>query len=318
MQAILKQLDFELEEFEVRKGAIETLFIGGGTPSTVSPELYAPFFEKIAPFLAQDAEITSEANPNSADRKWLEGMHTLGVNRISFGVQSFDPEKLRFLGRNHTQKQAVEAPHLAQEARFENISIDLIYGTAVDTESLLFRDLETAFSLPINHLSAYSLTIEEGTPFQNSPEVSNDNENLARRFTERIRQTFPQYEISNFGNYRSRHNLGYWQYKDYIGIGSGAVGFTKNRRFYPLPSIEAYIADPLQRETETLDCDAIKSEKVLLGLRSIVGIDVALLNEEEYQRAEILLHEGKLIRRNNKLYNPDYFLSDEIALFLLD
>ena len=317
MQAILKQLDFELEQFAVTRGAIETLFIGGGTPSTIKPEHYAPFFEKISPYLAEDAEITSEANPNSADRKWLEGMHTLGVNRISFGVQSFDPGKLRFLGRNHNEKQAQEAPLLAYEVGFENISIDLIYGTAPDTEALLFNDLEIAFSLPLNHLSAYSLTIETGTPFQKSPEVSNDDETIARRFRDRICETFPQYEISNFGNYRSRHNLGYWQYKDYIGIGSGAVGFKQNRRFYPLPSIEAYIADPMRRETEVLDTEAIKSEKVLLGLRSIVGIDTALLNEKEHKRAEILLHEGKLLRQNGRLYNPDYFLSDEIALFLL-
>ena len=317
MQAILKQFDFELEQFAVTRGAIETLFIGGGTPSTIKPEYYAPFFEKISPYLAEDAEITSEANPNSADRKWLEGMHALGVNRISFGVQSFDTQKLRFLGRNHNEKQAQEAPCLAKEAGFENISIDLIYGTAPDTEALLFNDLEIAFSLPLNHLSAYSLTIETGTPFQKSPEVSNDDETIARRFRDRICETFPQYEISNFGNYRSRHNLGYWQYKDYIGIGSGAVGFKQNRRFYPLPSIEAYIADPLQREIEVLDTKAIKNEKILLGLRSIVGIDTAWLNEAEHKRAEILLHEGKLLRQNGRLYNPDYFLSDEIALFLL-
>jgi len=318
MKALLRQLDHELERFGATHKSIETLFIGGGTPSTVTPELYAPFFEKIRPFLADDAEITTEANPNSATQTWLEGMNNLGVNRVSFGVQSFHEVKLKLLGRNHHAAQAIEAPHLAEAAGFENISIDLIYGTEIDTRSLLESDLYTAFSLPINHLSAYSLTIEEGTKFFETPEVSRDDENIAYWFTEQIKaRGFIQYEISNFGTYRSQHNLGYWEYKDYIGIGSGAVGFMKNRRFYPTPSVEAYIADPLRIDTERLDTEAIKSEKVLLGLRSCIGVDRKILSHEERKRATILAEEGKLTLHEKRLYNPNFFLSDEIALYLL-
>ena len=318
MQAVLRQLDFELKRFDVTTESIETLFIGGGTPSTIAPELFAPFFEKITPFLAQNAEITTEANPNSATEKWLKGMHSLGINRVSFGVQSFHEEKLKLLGRNHHAKEAIAAPRTAAEIGFENISIDLIYGTADDTKTVLEEDLDTAFSLPINHLSAYALTIEEGTAFFQTPEVSRDDADIARWFTAQIRaRGFAQYEISNFGTYRSRHNLGYWQYKDYIGIGSGAVGFMKNRRFYPLPSVEAYIADPLQISEESLDSEAIKSEKVLLGLRSDVGVEMDILSHEEQQRARLLCNEGKLILHETRLHNLDFFLSDEIALFLL-
>ncbi len=317
MQAILRQLDHELERFYVTQNSIETLFIGGGTPSTIAPELYAPFFEKIALCLADDAEITTEANPNSATPAWLEGMHLLGVNRVSFGVQSFDSEKLQLLGRNHSARQAKQAPFLAKEAGFENISIDLIYGSNIDTKTLLAKDLEIAFSLPINHLSAYSLTIEEGTMFYERPDVSDDDEDIARWFTQEIRHRFPQYEISNFGTYRSRHNLGYWQYKDYLGIGSGAVGFHQDTRFYPTPSIEAYISDPLDINTEKLDSEAIISEKVLLGFRSVVGVEEALFAPVQLARAQILVDEAKLIRKGTRLYNPDFFLSDEIALYLL-
>jgi oxygen-independent coproporphyrinogen-3 oxidase len=317
MKAILQQLDFELERFQAKAESIETFFIGGGTPSTISPELFAPFFEKLAPYLAKDAEITTEANPNSATQKWLEGMRQLGVNRISFGVQSFHEEKLKLLGRNHHAKQAIEAPCNAKEAGFENISIDLIYGTHIDTKALLAEDLRTAFTLPLNHLSAYSLTIEEGTKFLDTPEVSQDDENLAYWFTKEIKKRFLQYEISNFGTYQSKHNLGYWKYKDYIGIGSGAVGFLENRRFYPSNSIEHYIDNPLGIEEEHLTPEAIKSEKVLLGLRSIVGIEKKLLSGEEETRAKYLIEEGKLYLKDSKFYNPNFFLSDEIALYLL-
>lgn len=318
MQAILTQLDFEMERFAVAGETIETLFIGGGTPSTVSPEAYAPFFEKVRPFLAEDAEVTTEANPNSATPSWLAGMHALGVNRVSFGVQSFDPQKLQLLGRNHGTQHALEAPWHAKEAGFAHISIDLIYGTRIDTPQLLEEDLSQAFSLPIDHLSAYSLTIEEKTLFYQTPEVSRDDEKLAYRFIDRIRSHFPQYEISNFGNYRSRHNLGYWAYKDYIGIGSGAVGFRKDRRFYPTASVEAYIDNPLQIEEEILDAEAILNEKVLLGLRCEVGVALSLLHAKARQRALDLVEAGKLRLHAQRLYNPNYFLSDEIALWLLE
>ena len=320
MQAILRQLDFELTRFGATAGSIETLFIGGGTPSTVAPRLYAPFFEKLSHYLAEDAEITTEANPNSATPAWLEGMRDLGVNRVSFGVQSFDAGKLRMLGRNHTPQMAHDAIVHAAEAGFAHISLDLIYGTAMDDAPLLLRDLDLACALPIDHLSAYSLTIEEGTKFFETPEVSRDEVSLAYRFTEAIAERgFAQYEISNFARpCRCRHNLGYWRYRDYIGIGSGAVGFLRDRRYYPTASVEAYIASPLSRTEERLDAEAIKSEKILLGLRSEVGISYELLDEAESVRAGHLIEAGKLTMRAGRLYNANYFLSDEIALYLLD
>ncbi len=318
MQAIMKQLDFELERFDVTEESIETLFIGGGTPSAVDAALYRPFFEKITPFLSPDAEITTEANPNSATQAWLHEMYRLGANRVSFGVQSFHTEKLKLLGRNHTAKEAQEAPFLAKESGFENISIDLIYGTSFDTKKRVHEDITTAFTLPINHLSAYALTIEEGTKFFQKPEVRQDDENIAFRLAEEIKtHGFRHYEISNFGTYISRHNLGYWQYKDYIGIGSGAVGFLKKRRFYPTANIEAYIHNPLSHTTEQLDHAAIKSEKVLLGLRSIVGVELNILSPDERNRARHLIESDKLSLRNNRLYNNDFFLSDEMALYML-
>ena len=125
-----------------------------------------------------------------------------------------------------------------------------------------------------------------------------------------------QYEISNFGRYRSEHNMGYWKYKDYIGLGSGAVGFLKDRRFYPTQDVEAYVENPLQIQTEVLSQDSIKTEKIFLGLRSCIGIDESILTTDELQRAKLLVEEKKLIYSEKRFYNSDYLLSDEIALFI--
>jgi len=319
MDALLVQLAFELERFGAQKGSVETLFIGGGTPSTVDPALYAPLFQALCPYLAPDAEITTEANPNSATASWLRGMRGLGVNRVSFGVQSFDDAKLRFLARAHRGADAVRAVRDAAAAGFEHISLDLIYATALDTRELLESDLEQAFSLPIDHLSAYALTIEEGTPFEATPEVASERLELTQWLFDAIRSRgFEQYEISNFGRYRSQHNLGYWRYRDYIGLGCGAVGFLKERRFYPHSAVEAYIAEPLQIREEMLDAEAVKTEKLFLGLRSVVGVDPAILSETERSRAVLLCDENKLRFENGRYINPDYLLSDEIALFILE
>ncbi len=317
MDALREQLVSELKRFTPKKESIKSVFIGGGTPSTVAPELYTEIFTLIKPYLKNNAEITSEANPNSATYEWLEGMHKLGVNRISFGVQSFDPDKLKLLNRAHNPKQAIEAIKNAKKVGFENISLDLIYATLGDTKELLQHDLETAFSLPINHLSAYALTIEEGTAFENRPQMSQEQLELTQWLFEQIEaHGFKQYEISNFGTYNSVHNLGYWEYDEYMGIGAGAVGKYKNTRLYPQADIEKYIQNSLEITSEELSDEDIKIEKIFLGLRSIVGIDREILNGEELKKADILVQEKKLEFKNNKYLNKEYLLSDEIALYL--
>ncbi len=314
----MKQIDYELNKYKVLNKSIKTLFIGGGTPSTIKASDYIPFFNKIKPFMKKDAEITIEANPNSASLKWLKEIKDLGVNRVSFGVQSFDDKKLKLLGRNHTPTMAIEAVKNAKRVGFQNISLDLIYGTHIDNKELLTKDLDTAFSLPINHISTYSLTIEENTPFQKTPQVSKDDENIAQWIINQIQKRgLPQYEISNFGTYQSKHNQGYWQHKEYIGIGSGAVGFLKDRRFYTQNDVNEYIKNPLKIEEEALSKDDIKSEKILLGLRSNIGFESNLLTKEESKKAKILIDENKIYYKENKFFNNDFLLSDEIALFLL-
>ncbi len=316
MKALLVQLKYELKRFKAEEKSIETIFIGGGTPSTVRPELYRPIFELLNPYIKDDAEITSEANPNSATSEWLEGMYDLGVNRISFGVQSFNDEKLKKLGRAHRAVDASSALLRAKEAGYRHLSLDLIYAVDGDTKELLAHDLQEAFKLPVDHLSAYALTIEEGTPFAATPDVANEKLALTEWFLQSIKTHFPSYEISNFGNYRSKHNLGYWEYKDYIGLGSGAVGFLKDTRFYPTKDVQAYIDNPLDIQSENLSEASIKIEKIFLGLRSIVGVSEKILTSQESKNAQLLVTENKLRYKNGRFYNDDYLLSDELALFI--
>ena len=318
MKALYQQLSFELKRFDAKPESIETLFIGGGTPSTVSPELYAPIFELLHPYLKKNAEITTEANPNSATKEWLEGMKNLGVNRISFGVQSFNAQKLKALNRAHNPQQAKDAILYAKKLGFEHLSLDLIYNYQGDTKALLLSDIKEAFSLPIDHISAYELTIEDGTKFSTTPEVRQEDDNLAFFVTEEIeKRGFKAYEISNFGTYQSKHNKGYWELKNYIGAGAGAVGFLKDRRYYPQTDIESYVANPLNITEEPLTPDELLTERIFLGLRSSVGIQKSLLSDKMIEKANILCEKKKLQCDNTHYYNHNFFLSDELSLFIL-
>lgn len=319
MQALYKQLSFELKRFGSQKKQIKTLFIGGGTPSTVDPELYKPIFELLKPYLQEDAEITTEANPNSATKEWLKGMKNLGINRVSFGVQSFDSNKLKALGRAHTPQQAKDAIIYAKEIGFEHLSLDLIYNYQGDTQKLLYNDIDKAFSLPIDHISAYELTIEDGTKFSSTPQVRQEDEDLAFFVANQIKKRgFQHYEISNFGSYQSRHNKGYWELEDYIGAGAGAVGFLKETRYYPQTDIASYISNPLNITQEPLSKDELLTEKIFLGLRSSIGIQKSFLSKKMIEKADMLCKEKKLLCEGSHYYNDNFFLSDELALYILE
>jgi len=319
MISLKNQLLFELERFNISSPSIETVFIGGGTPSTIKPSLYAPIFEIITPLLKKGAEITTEANPNSATKEWLEGMYNLGVNRVSFGVQSFNKTKLKALNRAHSPQDAIRAITDAKEVGFKNLSLDIIYNYQGDTQELLKSDIEQAFALPINHISAYELTIEGGTKFASTPSVRQENDALAFFVTEEItKRGFPQYEISNFGIYQSQHNRGYWQLKDYMGVGAGAVGFLKERRFYPSTDIDLYTQNPLDITQEIITEEELLTERLFLGLRSNIGVERKSLTNEMRKRADFLVEKGKLLKVDTTYFNKNYFISDELVLYILD
>ena len=302
-------------ENETKPNKFKSVFIGGGTPSVMDLKFYEKLFKMINPYIDKNTEITIEANPNSTDIDWLKGLKEFGLNRISFGVQSFNDEKLKFLGRNHTKNTALISIENAKKV-FDNVNLDLIYSTKLDTKELLKKDLIIALSLGITHISAYSLTIEKGTEFYKTPEVRKDDEELEVWFINEIKKHYFQYEISNFGEI-CKHNLGYWQLNNYIGIGAGAVGFRENKRFYTYKSVEEYIKNPTFKKIENLTNFDLLEEKVLLGLRSIVGIDENILDKNQKQKAFNLV-DDKLIYKNNRFYSKDFLLADALSLYILE
>ncbi len=313
-QALVLDLNFQLKSQNVRE--ISSVFFGGGTPSAVNAKFYDEIFSILVPLCTPTTEITLEANPNSASLVWLKAMKSLGANRISFGAQSFFEDKLKFLGRIHSREQIFKAVENAGKAGFESINLDLIYDTKFDTKKRLLAEVANLKDLNITHLSAYSLTLEENTPFAGKKSYKKDSDSLAKLMIEQIGLAgFKQYEISNFGQI-CKHNLGYWQGKNYLGVGAFSVGFVDGTRYYAKNSIDTYIAKPTYREKEILNESELAREHIFLGFRSIVGVEAGRLSEAQIKRANFLVENEKLLFKNGKFYNPNFLLSDEIALFI--
>lgn len=321
MKALNIQLKHDLENY-CKDKTLETVFIGGGTPSTIKIEDYEETFKILENYIDKNTEITSESNPNSATKDWLQGMKNYGVNRISFGVQSFQENKLKELNRAHNAKSAITAIQNASCIGFDSINCDIIYGFKTDTFDNLKEDFSLAFSLPITHLSAYSLTLEEGTKFFNKSEVKIDDEELSYKIFDFLEKNgFSQYEISNFArgeNYHSKHNFGYWQHKEYLGVGAGAVGYVNNKRYYPNKDLDEYIKNPTSYEVEELSNDDIKVEKVLLGFRCILGVELSVFTEDELKRVNHLIEEEKIYIKDKNVFNKNFLLADEISLYILE
>jgi oxygen-independent coproporphyrinogen-3 oxidase len=301
--ALYTQLEATLKNRE-----IETVFIGGGTPSSVEADFYEPIF---AMFSKEIVEISIEANPNSASPKWQEKIAKLGANRISFGVQSFDEKKLRYLSRAHSKQDALDAIRTAKE-NFANVSMDLMYNVPNDDYALIEKDLDIFLGLNIDHISCYELTLEQGTPFAS---LKLNEDKFTMFIQEKLQKNgLMQYEVSNYGE-PCKHNVGYWQYKEYLGVGAGAIGFENGVRYSNEKSIKTYIQNPFANTKEVLTSDDIHTEKLFLGLRSNVGFTPQ--SDAVKTKAEMLANAGKLIKKSNRYYNKNFFLADEIALYLL-
>ncbi|MGP1484571.1 MAG: radical SAM family heme chaperone HemW [Campylobacter sp.] len=315
-QALIKDFAYQRLKFGVKENQIKSVFIGGGTPSVVGAKFYKTLFEKISPFLSNKAEITTEANPNSATFAWLNEMKNIGVNRVSFGAQSFFEDKLKFLGRAHDANQIHLSVQNAKKAGFKNINLDLIYATKFDTKNRLKKEIENIARIDISHLSAYSLTLEEKTPFFGKKGYQKESPVVAKFLFEEIEKLgLKQYEISNFGQI-CKHNLGYWQGKNYLAIGAYAIGFWQNFRFYNSSNLKDYLKDPKNKKIENLSNNDLLLEKLFLGARSIVGIDKKILNKAQINRAEILVESKKMEFKNERFFNKNFLLADEISLFI--
>ncbi|HWG67450.1 MAG TPA: radical SAM family heme chaperone HemW [Rhodanobacteraceae bacterium] len=232
--ALLADLDADLADFgdAVRGREITSVFFGGGTPSLFAPDSIAAILDGAAariPF-ARDGEITLETNPGTVEHGRFDGYLGAGVNRISFGVQSFDDEKLRALGRIHSSHEAEAAVKLAQDAGYANINLDLMYALPQQTLDGALADVERAIAMQPAHISHYQLTLEPGTPFAKRPPPLPDHDaawDMQEACQARLAAAgYAQYEVSAYAQpgRRCRHNLNYWAFGDYLGIGAGAHG----------------------------------------------------------------------------------------------
>ncbi len=230
IDALLRDLDADLPRVWGRR--VRTIFIGGGTPSLLSAAAVDRLLAGIRARLtvAPDAEITLEANPGSAEQQRFAGFRAAGVNRLSIGVQSFDDRKLAALGRIHDGATARNAAAMARAAGFDNFNLDLMFGLPDQTPDQALADLRIAIDLEPTHLSVYQLTLEPNTPFYARPPVLPDEDRIAAMHesltSELARAGFSHYEVSAYARleHRCRHNLNYWQFGDYLGIGAGAHG----------------------------------------------------------------------------------------------
>ena len=269
---------------------INTIYFGGGTPTLLpihSLQKIINTFHKTFD-VATEVECTIEGNPEQFTLEYLKDLKSLGFNRISIGIQSFNDDILRFLGRTHSGKNAFHAIENAQKAGFENISIDLIYGIYMRSLQDWGNELKIAFQLPVKHLSAYSLTVEENTLLhkkivqqkilQIDEEQSLQEMKLLIDAAEKA--CFEHYEVSNFAlkGYHSKHNSNYWNETPYFGFGASAHSFTGTTRSWNISNVEKYMQaleeNDLFFETEYLTSVDQYNEFVLLGLRTINGIDL--------------------------------------------
>ncbi len=274
---------------------VDTIYIGGGTPSVFGPKRLTTLLGEVRRRfdVARDAEITCEANPESADRKLLTTLRRAGVNRLSLGMQSACDEELACVHRLHDYAQVVQAVADAQKAKLKNLSLDLIYGLPGQTMESWQKSVEAALSLKPQHLSCYGLKVEPGTPLDGRVmrgEVLPDDDMQADMYlwtVERLeRAGFAQYEISNFARpgFQSRHNLKYWMGKPYVGFGPGAHSDFGGRRYSFVRDLDKYMAGILSGgavidSSELIPRRERGGEYLMLRLRTVRGIE-----EWEYRR----------------------------------
>ncbi len=273
---------------ECREYEVQTVFIGGGTPSVVNAEWIERITEELQScyHLAEDAEITIEINPGTVDRDKLQIYRRAGINRLSIGLQSASDEELKKLGRIHTLEQFLKTYKEAVATGFTNINVDVMSALPGQTVESYGQTLDVLMGLKpkLNHISAYSLIIEEGTPFYDLWEQDKlalpdeDSERLMYAMTGEILAAngYHRYEISNYAieGYECRHNCGYWRRREYLGFGIGAASLMKECRFRNGQNLERYVRQPLscREEFQELTLEERMEEFMFLGLRLTEGV----------------------------------------------
>ena len=332
-----------LRKNELNSETLTTVYLGGGTPSLLSITQLSKIvngLKKVFDF-SEVEEFTIEVNPDDVTADYIQQAKSLGINRVSMGVQSFSDEDLRFINRRHTAKQATDAIHIINKAGIDNISIDLIYGIPGQNIEMWKNNVDTAISLSVQHISAYTLMYEDGTRLSVMRSLGKitemDDDVVAAMYDYLVAQLksngYIHYEISNFAlpGLHSRHNSSYWNLTPYLGLGVAAHSFDGTvRRFNP-SNLKMYLdtlgEGKLCVEVENITEAERYDEYVMLRLRTADGIDADELmhrfGEKYYQffieKAKPLVSERSLINENGRYYIPEnhIMISDNITCDLL-
>ena len=329
------KLSKQLEYFANSTGrTADTLYIGGGTPSVIGGERIAGLIKKSREFFGlENAEITVECNPRSANGDFFEKIAAEGANRVSVGMQSASEKELQLLGRRHRAEDAAKTVEAARKAGIENISLDLMIGTPEQTTESLLESAEFCIEQGVKHISAYMLKIEEGTRFDCEDIVSRcpDSDETAEMYEQLCQKLeengFARYEISNFAKYgfESRHNTKYWRCEEYLGLGPAAHSFLNGRRSYYPRLIEKFLSDETPQPIYDGEGGSFE-EFVMLGLRLSEGVDLAEL-ARRYSNDSINKNQLELLKKNGFLTENEgrlalttkgVLVSNEVISRLLD
>ena len=336
--AIKKEIGLRKNELESKN--LKSLYFGGGTPSILKVDELQSIVDEVLKYFSfdPDIEITLEANPDDVDKNFLKDLSKTPFNRLSIGTQSFFDEDLKLMNRAHNSGEAESSIKRAQDFGFENISIDLIYGSPSSNFEIWKQNLDKTIELQVPHVSSYALTIEPKTMLNAwisqgkiaAPKEAEQHEEFFY-MTDFLKDNgFEHYEISNFGKpgFHSKHNSAYWKYQEYLGIGPSAHSYNgRNERSWNIANNQLYInslnQNSLAKETELLTEKDQFNEMLMIGLRTIWGVDLSSLKEKfssellEYFQKEIKtkLEDGLLLIENNHLTIPEkhWFLADGIA-----
>ena len=307
LEALKKEIELNYQGEE-----LETIYIGGGTPSALSIKDLEKLFQIIKIFkFASNYEFTIEVNPENINLEKLKLMKGNGVNRISIGIESFDDNLLKYLNRKYDKQLIYEKIRLIKEVGFNNINVDLMYAIKNETIDILENDLENILKLDINHVSTYSLMIEPNTVLGINKEVEIE-EDFDYLMYQKIcnvlkKNGFNHYEVSNFSKngFESRHNLVYWHNEEYYGFGLGASGYVNNIRYDNTKSMTNYLKGNYVLNKECLSSKDIISYELILGFRLINGINKKIFFDK-YKKELIEMYNIKeLIEKNDLIDNGE-------------
>lgn len=279
----LSQLEKQIKMLP--NGSIETIYIGGGTPSSLSYEQLEYLMDILSTFVGTETiEFCIEMNPDFIDEKKLTILKKAGINRVSVGVQTFDDELLKSIGRKHCYNDIINIMNLLNKLKFDNVSFDMMYGLPNQSIDHIKNDLEKLNHFNIKHISYYSLILEEHTVFdnQNISQIDDQFEFECRSIIrdKLSKYDFLQYEVSNYSKkgYESKHNLKYWEYENYYGVGCGSVGKVDNKMFTTLKNVIGYSKGDMKIVEEIKTIEDTMFEHIMMSLRLVNGLDIKRFN----------------------------------------